>query len=100
MEKTKKRKLNISFNSDIDLQTDSPETKDSESSGKSKSSNSSKGQLWEFIALATIPIVLVFGNSMLVPGLPAVQRELGICKFLSSLILTVFSLAAGLVFPS
>ena len=54
-----KRKLNISFHSDIDLKTDSEETQDSESTGKSKTSTGSKGQVWEFIALATIPIVLV-----------------------------------------
>ncbi|WP_025691937.1 MFS transporter [Paenibacillus zanthoxyli] len=99
MEKTKKRKLNISFNSDIDLPTGSAETKDSESAEKSKSSSSSKGQVREFIALATIPIVLVFGNSMLVPVLPEMQRELGISKFQSSLIISIFSLAAGLFIP-
>ncbi|GIO89979.1 MFS transporter [Paenibacillus lactis] len=99
MEKTKKRKLNISFQSDIDLE-DSPETTDEDSKAKAKSAGGgSKGQVWEFIALATIPIVLVFGNSMLVPGLPEMQRELGISKFQSSLIITIFSLAAGLFIP-
>ena len=36
---------------------------------------------------------------MLVPGLPEMQRELGISKFQSSLIITIFSLAAGLFIP-
>ncbi|MFX3631377.1 MAG: MFS transporter [Candidatus Pristimantibacillus sp.] len=97
MEKTKKRKLNISFNSDIEL--DSAEIKVEKSGKKSKSGNQSKGQVWEFIALATIPIVLVFGNSMLVPVLPEMQRELDITKFQSSLIISIFSLAAGLFIP-
>ncbi|KOP68067.1 MFS transporter [Bacillus sp. FJAT-18019] len=99
MEKTKKRKLNISFISDIELTTDSDETNDSEAAKSSHSSGSSKGKISEFIALATIPIVLVFGNSMLVPGLPEMQRELGISKFQSSLIISIFSLAAGLFIP-
>lgn len=99
MEKTNKRKLNITFISDIELPTDSVETNDSEAAEQSDSSGRSKGKISEFIALATIPIVLVFGNSMLVPGLPQMQRELGISKFQSSLIISIFSLAAGLFIP-
>ncbi|MGG3279234.1 MFS transporter [Paenibacillus solani] len=99
MEKTKKRKLNISFISDIELPTDSDEKNESEAAESSHSSGRSKGKISEFIALATIPIVLVFGNSMLVPGLPEMQRELGISKFQSSLIISIFSLAAGLFIP-
>ncbi|KOR89595.1 MFS transporter [Paenibacillus solani] len=99
MEKTKKRKLNISFISDIELPSDSDEKNESDAAESSHSSGSSKGKISEFIALATIPIVLVFGNSMLVPGLPEMQRELGISKFQSSLIISIFSLAAGLFIP-
>lgn len=97
MEKTKSRKLNITFQSDIDMSHH--ETESEKKEGKSKSSSGSKGRIWEFIALATIPIVLVFGNSMLVPVLPDMQRELGISKFQSSLIITIFSLAAGIFIP-
>ncbi len=99
MEKTKSRKMNIRFESDIEP-TSPDETADQEASAKQSSADGrSKGQLWEFIALATIPIVLVFGNSMLVPGLPQMQKELGISKFQSSLIISIFSLAAGLFIP-
>ncbi|AZK46341.1 MFS transporter [Paenibacillus lentus] len=94
MEKTKSRKLNISFQSDIEL-TEPSKSKDT----STKSGNGSKGRIWEFTALATIPIVLVFGNSMLVPVLPVMQRELGISKFQSSLIISIFSLAAGIFIP-
>jgi len=99
MEKTKKRKLNITFISDIEQQTDSDEKDQSQTAESEHSSDRSKGKVSEFIALATIPIVLVFGNSMLVPGLPEMQRELGISKFQSSLIISIFSLAAGLFIP-
>ncbi|MFD1956908.1 MFS transporter [Paenibacillus thailandensis] len=96
MEKTKSRKLDISFKSDLDikdLSQNQAKEKDSTKAG------GSKGRVWEYIALATIPIVLVFGNSMLVPVLPVMQRELGISKLQSSLIITIFSLAAGLFIP-
>ncbi|MDR9857566.1 MFS transporter [Paenibacillus sp. VCA1] len=98
MEKTKSRKLNISFESDIDLSLDES-IENEKSEAKQSQAGGSKGQIWEFIALATIPIVLVFGNSMLVPGLPQMQKELGISKFQSSLIISIFSLAAGLFIP-
>lgn len=94
MVKAKSRKLNITFKSDIDL-TGLNESKGTES----KSDGGSKGRIWEFIAIATIPMVLVFGNSMLVPVLPEMQRELEISKFQSSLIISIFSLAAGLFIP-
>ncbi|WP_424765530.1 MFS transporter [Paenibacillus sp. sgz302251] len=94
MEKTKSRKLNITFESEINL-LESNELKKT----KSKQDNGSKGRIWEFIAIATIPMVLVFGNSMLVPILPVMQKELGISKFQSSLIITIFSLAAGVFIP-
>lgn len=96
MAKTKSRKLNITFESDIDLDR---ESESSEKTEKKKKSGGGKGRIWEFIAIATIPIVLVFGNSMLVPVLPQMQRELGINKFQSSLIISIFSLAAGIFIP-
>ncbi|WP_068785771.1 MFS transporter [Paenibacillus phocaensis] len=99
MNNTKSRKrLHIAFQSDISL----PEEEAAEpSTEKTKTSeqNESKGRIWEFVAIATIPIVLVFGNSMLVPVLPEMQRQLGISKFQSSLIISIFSLAAGLFIP-
>ncbi|MCM3698856.1 MFS transporter [Paenibacillus macerans] len=97
MEKTKSRKLNISFESDIRLTPDH-KSKEAEEA-KEQSGSESKGRIWEFIAIATIPIVQVFGNSMLVPVLPEMQRQLGISKFQSSLVISIFSLAAALFIP-
>ncbi|TNJ65764.1 MFS transporter [Paenibacillus hemerocallicola] len=94
MAKTKSRKLTISFESDVDVYEDQPKT------GSNKKDNSgSKGRIWEFIAIATVPMVLVLGNSMLVPILPDMQQLLGISKFQSSLVITLFSLAAGVFIP-
>lgn len=51
------------------------------------------------IAIAFIPIVMVLGNSMLVPVLPTMQKELDLSQFQTSLTITVFSLAAGIIIP-
>lgn len=67
-----------------------------QTSAKNKVKNS---RFLEFSALASIPIVLVLGNSMLVPILPDLQAALGISRFQSTLIITLFSLTAGLVIP-
>lgn len=96
MEKTKSRKLTISFESDIDVDDNSSKALKNK---KTEGDSGSKGRIWEFIAIATVPMVLVLGNSMLVPVLPDMQQLLGISKFQSSLVITLFSLAAGLFIP-
>ncbi|TDF95866.1 MFS transporter [Paenibacillus piri] len=93
MEKAKTRKLNITFESEIDSGASDG------TPAKPKNKGGSKGQIWEFIAIATVPLVLVLGNSMLVPILPDMQEKLGISKFQSSLVITLFSVTAGLVIP-
>jgi len=95
MENTKSKKLSITFTSEIA----SHEVQSNKEPKKSSDKSSSKGRIWEFIAIATIPIVLVFGNSMLVPVLPEMQQQIHISKFQSSLIISLFSLAAGVFIP-
>jgi ACDE family multidrug resistance protein len=56
-------------------------------------------QFWEFAAIASVPMVLVLGNSMLVPILPELQQQLNVTRFQSSLIISLFSLTAGIVIP-
>lgn len=54
------------------------------------------------IALATlalIPLVMVLGNSMIVPVLPTMEKELKLTQLQVSLIITAFSFAAGLIIP-
>lgn len=56
--------------------------------------------LWlEYTAIATVPLVLVLGNSMLVPILPEVKRHLHLTQLQTSLIITLFSVSAGLIIP-
>lgn len=52
-----------------------------------------------FAALASVPFVMVLSNSMLIPVLPAIQKALHRSLLQVGLLITVFSLAAGLVIP-
>jgi ACDE family multidrug resistance protein len=51
------------------------------------------------IAIAFIPLVMVLGNSMLVPVLPTMKSKLDLSQFQVSLMITMFSLAAGIIIP-
>lgn len=53
----------------------------------------------DLITLASIPFIMVLGNSMLIPILPQIQRELNLSQLQVSLIITVFSFAAALMIP-
>ncbi|MTI79774.1 MAG: MFS transporter [Firmicutes bacterium] len=50
-------------------------------------------------ALAGVPLIMVLGNSLLIPVLPAIQNALNISKVQVSLIITLFSVPAGIVIP-
>lgn len=51
------------------------------------------------LAIASIPLILVLGNSMLIPVLPKMKTELDVSQFKVSLIITVFSIAAAISIP-
>lgn len=53
----------------------------------------------DLIALASIPLIVTLGNSMFIPVLPTMERELEITAFQSSLIITVFSVVAIILIP-
>jgi len=92
-----RRKLRITFTSDLDDDAATQDQADKQQSGNGASGKSS--QLKAYIALASVPVVLVLGNSMLVPILPTMETKLGISNFQSSLVITLFSLAAAIVIP-
>ena len=71
----------------------------SQSHAASPAGRAARGKVWEYVALATVPLVLVLGNSMLVPILPTMKRQLGITQFQSSLVITLFSIAAAIIIP-
>nr|WP_263326111.1 MFS transporter [Neobacillus sp. Marseille-Q6967] len=70
----------------------------SSSKEKKKSSEISK-QKWAILSLSSIPLVMTLGNSMLIPVLPAMERELNITSFQTSMIITVYSIVAIFLIP-
>lgn len=50
-------------------------------------------------ALATVPLIMVLGNSMLIPVLPKIKEQLEISQFQVSLLITMFSIPAGITIP-
>lgn len=51
------------------------------------------------ILLCLVPFIMVLGNSMLIPVLPSIQRELHLNVVQVGLLITVFSIPAGIVIP-
>ncbi|MBW5445095.1 MFS transporter [Cohnella sp. CFH 77786] len=92
-----KRKLGVTFTSD--MEDDAAWESQERAKQKEKPEGGRKNKVLEYVALATVPVVLVLGNSMLVPILPTMQRELGISKFQSSLVISLFSVAAAIIIP-
>ncbi|QKY68491.1 MFS transporter [Lentibacillus sp. CBA3610] len=54
---------------------------------------------WAVISLASIPLIMTLGNSMLIPILPVMEQELGISKLQSSYIITAYSVVAIFLIP-
>lgn len=89
MNKVKDDKLKVTF----------PNINVSQSEVASPPKSRKKNKWLEFVAIASIPLVLVLGNSMLIPVLPQMQNELNISQFQASLTITLFSVAAGIFIP-
>lgn len=51
------------------------------------------------IGLTGVPLVMVLGNSMLIPVLPTMKAKLDLTAFQTSFLITAFSIAAGIVIP-
>lgn len=54
---------------------------------------------WIIISLASIPLIMTLGNSMLIPILPMLEKELDISKLQSSYIITVYSILTIVFIP-
>ncbi|MDP2856576.1 MAG: MFS transporter [Bacillota bacterium] len=52
-----------------------------------------------FASLCSVAMVMVLGNSMLIPVLPLLKRNLGYTAVQAGLLITAFSAAAGLTIP-
>lgn len=53
----------------------------------------------ELAVLSLVPFIMVLGNSMLIPVLPAIQRAVGRSDSGVGLLITAFSLVAGITIP-
>lgn len=59
---------------------------------------STKG--WHILAtLSAIPVIMVLGNSMIIPVLPTIGAKLQVSSFQTSLLITLFSIPAAIVIP-
>jgi ACDE family multidrug resistance protein len=50
-------------------------------------------------ALSGVPFIMVLGNSMLIPAFPLMEREMNITQLQVGLMITLFSIPAGLTIP-
>lgn len=58
-----------------------------------------KVSTWCVVSMASIPLVMTLGNSMLIPVLPIFEERLGISSFQSSMIITSYSVASIFLIP-
>ncbi|GKV68868.1 multidrug resistance protein [Sporosarcina sp. NCCP-2716] len=61
--------------------------------------NTNQVSVWCIVSLASIPLVMTLGNSMLIPVLPILEDKVGITSFQSSMIITSYSVAAIILIP-
>ncbi len=59
----------------------------------------SKVSKWCIVSMASIPLIMTLGNSMLIPVLPIFEDKVGITSFQSSTIITSYSIAAIILIP-
>jgi ACDE family multidrug resistance protein len=53
----------------------------------------------QFAVLCGVPFVMVLGNSMLIPVFPQMEKAMGLTQFQVGLIVTFFSVPAGILIP-
>ena len=63
------------------------------------SNDENKVSIWCIVSMASIPLVMTLGNSMLIPVLPILEKKVGITSFQSSMIITSYSVAAIFLIP-
>jgi ACDE family multidrug resistance protein len=66
---------------------------------ETKAAEGKKPGTMALVILSAIPLIMVLGNSMLIPVLPTVSKELNVSSFKVSLLITLFSIPAAIVIP-
>lgn len=54
---------------------------------------------WDLISVASIPLIMTLGNSMLIPVLPQISRQLGVNSLQVSMLITVYAVVAIVLIP-
>lgn len=57
------------------------------------------GQKRKLAVLCTVPFIMVLGNSMLIPVLPKMMKVMHLSLFQVGLVITIFSIPAGIIIP-
>lgn len=58
-----------------------------------------RSNTWIILTLASVPLIMTLGNSMLIPILPLMEKKLEISKLQSSYIITVYSIVTIVFIP-
>lgn len=58
-----------------------------------------KSKTWDLVALASIPLMMTLGSSMLIPVLPTIEKKINISNFQSSMIITIYSIVSIIFIP-
>ncbi|WP_235919325.1 MFS transporter [Heliomicrobium undosum] len=66
---------------------------------KANTAGAAKANNWVLAALAGVPLIMVLGNSMLIPAFPQIRDAMGISQFQVGLLITFFSIPAGIAIP-
>lgn len=61
--------------------------------------SSSKSHALKLYVLCTVPFIMVLGNSMLIPVLPKMMKVMHLTLFQVGLVITIFSIPAGIIIP-
>lgn len=61
--------------------------------------DSRNAKMWAIISLASVPLIMTLGNSMFIPMLPVLEKELSISKLESSYMITFYSVVAIICIP-
>lgn len=68
--------------------------------GNNATTEKTANSFWVAVAaLAGVPLIMVLGNSMLIPVLPDIKSALNLTSLQVSLLITLFSIPAGIIIP-
>ena len=64
-----------------------------------KKKQNTNNKKWAVLSMASIPLIMTLGNSMFIPVLTEMQKQLNISSFKASMIITVYSVIAIILIP-